>query len=78
MFAGRPQVFARARVFPSEVRTLNDHGWAEPRRGSQPAEDPKAELAQLHARLAELAETYASAEELWAVVERIRDLRARP
>jgi hypothetical protein len=40
-------------------------------------EDPKAELARLHAKLAELADGHANASELWKVVEQIRDVRAR-
>ena len=40
-------------------------------------DDPKAELARLHAKLAQLANTQASAPELWKVVEQIRDVRAR-
>jgi hypothetical protein len=59
------------------VRSLNQHGWFESTRGTEPHEDPKAELARLHAKLAELADTQASAPELWKVVEEIRDLRAR-
>jgi hypothetical protein len=59
------------------VRSLNHHGWTEPSRGTEPDDDPKAELARLHAKLAELADMQGSAPELWAVVEQIRDLRAR-
>jgi hypothetical protein len=59
------------------VRSLNHHGWPEPSRSTEPDDDPKAELARLHAKLAQLADTQASAPELWAVVEEIRDLRAR-
>ena len=59
------------------MRTLNHHSWPEPSRGTEPADDPKAELAQLHAKLAQLADAQASAPELWAVIEEIRDLRAR-
>jgi hypothetical protein len=56
---------------------LNHHGWPETTRGTEREDDPKAELARLHAKLAQLADTQASAPELWAVVEEIRDLRAR-
>jgi hypothetical protein len=56
---------------------LNHHGWLETTRGTEREDDPKAELARLHAKLAQLADTQASAPELWAVVEEIRDLRAR-
>jgi hypothetical protein len=59
------------------VRSLNHHGWPEATRGTEHDDDPKAELARLHAKLAQLADTQASAPELWAVVEEIRDLRAR-
>jgi hypothetical protein len=59
------------------VRSLTHHGWPEPSRGTEPHDDPKVELARLHAKLAQLADTQASALELWKVVEEIRDLRAR-
>jgi hypothetical protein len=59
------------------VRSLNHHGWPEPSRGTETDDDPEVELARLHAKLAQLADTQASAPELWKVVEEIRDLRAR-
>jgi hypothetical protein len=59
------------------VRSLNHHGWPEPSRGTEREDDPKAELTRLHTKLAQLAEAQASAPELWAVIEEIRDLRAR-
>ena len=59
------------------MRSLNHHGWTERSRDIEPDDNPQAELAQLHAKLAQLADAQASAPELWAVVEEIRDLRAR-
>ena len=59
------------------MRSLNHHGWPEPSRGTESDDDPKRELARLHVKLAQLADAQASAPELWAVVEEIRDLRAR-
>lgn len=59
------------------MRSLNHHGWPEPSRGTESDDDPKTELARLHAKLAQLADAQASAPELWAVIEEIRDLRAR-
>ena len=59
------------------MRFLNDHGWTELSREIEPENDLQAELARLHAKLAQLADNQASAPELWKVVEAIRDLRAR-
>jgi hypothetical protein len=60
------------------VRSLNHHGWREwAREADHRDEDPKAELARLHAKLARLADGQANASELWKVVEQIREVRAR-
>ena len=39
--------------------------------------EQKEELARLHLRLSELADEQAPAQELWATLERIRELRAQ-
>ena len=59
------------------MRSLNHHGGRERARELGPEEDPKAELARLHAKLARLADSQAPASELWRVVEQIRDVRAQ-
>ena len=56
---------------------LTHHGWTERTSELAQDDDPHAELARLHAKLAQLADTRASASDLWKVVEQIRDLRAR-
>ena len=53
---------------------MNHDGWPE---AAPEQVDAQEEIDRLHRRLAEMADSDAGEVELWAVVERIRELRAR-